>query len=109
MPPSSFLRFHSNKGTESKFTFHNTISKDQIISNPISTPICHSLLDPIIKHLVLFRAHWKHSIKCESILLRPRSELGRTHLYRLKVVIEVYNNFTTFAGFNRVCRSKAAF
>lgn len=46
------------------------------------------LLNTVIKHFVLLRAHWEHPIKGKSILLWSRNSLGAAHHDGLEIVAE---------------------
>lgn len=66
----------------------------------------NSLLDTVVKNLVLLRNHWKDPIKGKSILLRPRYGLRVAHHHRLEIVIERHDDLAALSQLESIWRSK---
>lgn len=66
----------------------------------------HLLFNTVIEYFVLFRAHRKNSVECESILLWPRNGLRVLHLHGLEILIEGNYDITALSEFESIRGSK---
>lgn len=76
-------------------------------STPNACATNDSLLDAIIKHLMLLRAHREDPVEREAVLLGAGDGLRVTHLHSLEIVIESYYDFAAFFEFESVGRSES--
>ena len=65
-----------------------------------------SLLDSVVKNLLLLRPWGEHSVKCETILLRPRGLRSRTKVNCSEVIIEGDHDLPALPLFDGVRRTE---
>ena len=65
-----------------------------------------SLLDSVVENLLLLRPWGEHSVKCETILLRPRGLRSRTKVNCSEVIIEGNYDLPALPLFDGVRRTE---